>query len=107
MLVKVFIKRHVAEGNNAEFLGLLKKLRFRAMEQKGYISGETLVSTEDFKRVMVISTWQSLDTWKESGERKGIDTQLEELQTEPTAYEPYVFSKYRLSVKEGFPDFKG
>ncbi len=110
MLVKVFIKRRVTEENNAEFIGLLKKLRFKAMDQKGYISGETLVSTGDFKQVMVVSTWQSLEhwnTWKESEERKKIDTLLEELQTEPTEYEPYVFNKYRLSVKEGFPDFKG
>ncbi|MCP4104054.1 MAG: antibiotic biosynthesis monooxygenase [Desulfobacteraceae bacterium] len=110
MLVKVFIKRQVTEENNAEFIGLLKKLRFKAMDQEGYISSETLVSTEDFKQVMVISTWQSLEdwnTWKESEERKNIDNQLEKLQTEPTAYEAYVFNKYRLSVKEGFPNFKG
>ena len=110
MAVKIIIKRKVAKGKEAELLPLLIQMRALATAQTGYISGETLVSTEDFKQVMVISTWQSLEDWniwKESGERKSIDALLEESQTEPTAYEPYVFSKYRLSVKEGFPDFKG
>jgi hypothetical protein len=37
-------------------------------------------------------------------ERKTIDAQLEELQEKPTQYEPFVFSKYRLAAKAGFPN---
>ncbi len=112
MLVKIFIRRHIKEGKDKEVFALLKKLRFNAMNYAGYISGETLISTEDHQEIMVISTWHSMEkwaSWKESEGRKVLDAQLEELQEEPTEYEPYVFSKYRLSVQTGlhkpnFPD---
>ena len=110
MLVKVFIKRNIKEGKEKEVFALIKKLRFKAMNQEGYISGENLVSTNDPQELMVVSTWQSIENWtkwKESDERKNIDAQLEELQSAPTAYESFVFSKYRISVQTGFSDFAG
>ena len=110
MLVKVFIKRKVKRGNEIKFLGLLKKLRSSAMKLDGYISGETLISTDDPQKVMVVSTWQNIeswDQWKESEDRKSIDAFLEKMQVEPTSYEPYVFSKYWLSVQKGFPESLG
>ena len=110
MLVKVFIKRQVKKGNEMEFLSLLKKLRLNAMNHEGYISGETLISTDDPQKVMVISTWQSIEnwnTWKASEERQNTDALLGDLQVEPTSYEPYVFSKYWLSVQKGFPESLG
>jgi len=110
MIVKVFIKRHFKEGNDTEAFNLLKKIRLKAMEYEGYISGDTLVNTNDPQEIMVISTWQSMDnwnTWKKSEDRKNIDTLLEVLQTTPTLYESFVFSKYRLSAKTGFADHPG
>ena len=107
MLVKVFIKRQIAEGKCDEAFALLKALRFAAMEQEGYVSGETLIRAGDPHKIMVISTWQGLENWqkwKESAKRKELEAQLEALHTEPVLYEPYVFSKYRLSVEKGFPD---
>jgi heme-degrading monooxygenase HmoA len=74
---------------------------------QGYISGETLVSADDDCELIVISTWHKMEdwiNWKESEERKTIDAQLEELQEKPTVYEPFVFSKYRLAAKAGFPE---
>lgn len=109
MIVKVFIKRQIREGNDMEVLGLLKKLRSRAMDKDGYISGETFVKTDNPLQIMVVSTWDSLESWDEwekSEDRKEIDARLNELQTGAAEYESYVFSKYRLSVKEGFPEKK-
>ncbi len=110
MLVKVFIKRQVQKGKEMEFLALLKKIRLDAMKYEGYISGETLISTDDPQNVMIVSTWQSItnwEAWKKSKERKTTDALLEGLQVEPTRYEPYVFSKYWLSVQKGFPESLG
>ena len=110
MIVKVFIKRQVREGRVMEAFELLKKLRYNAMNRHGYISGETLVSTNDHNEIMVASTWHNMEdwtSWKESAERKTIDAQLEELQAKATVYEPFVFSKYRLAVTKGFPDALG
>jgi heme-degrading monooxygenase HmoA len=110
MKVRVFIRRKFKEGKDMVAFRLLKKIRLNAMEYEGYISGETLVSTNDPQEIMVISTWQNMEdwnSWKESEDRKTIDALLEELQTTPTLYESFVFSKYRLSAKTGFADHPG
>ena len=105
MLVRVFIKRQIVAENEKVVYGLLKDLRAYAMQQQGYISGETLICADDPQKIIVISTWHSIDnwnSWKDSEQRKKIDTILEKLQVEPTAYEVYVYSKYRMAVKAGF-----
>lgn len=106
MLTKVYIKRQIKEGKEKEFFELLKRLRSEAMHQKGYITGETLINTDNAQIIMVVGSWQSLEdweSWKDNPARKEMDGRLEELQVEPTAYESYAFSKYRVFVKRGFP----
>ena len=110
MIVKVLIKRHVKENCEREIFQLLKQMRANATDQEGYISGETLVSTEDPQEFIVISTWQSLEdwiAWRDSKKRKEIDSKIESYQLEPTTYESYVFRKYRISVQKGFPKAEG
>jgi heme-degrading monooxygenase HmoA len=107
MIVKVFIRRKLRQESAMDAFQLLKKLRHNAMNRRGYISGETLVSANDDCELIVISTWHKMEdwiSWKKSEERKTIDAQLEELQEGPTIYEPFVFSKYRLAAKAGFPE---
>jgi heme-degrading monooxygenase HmoA len=106
VLTKVYIKRQIKEGKEKNFFELLKRLRSEAMHQKGYISGETLINTDNAQRIMVVGSWQRLEdwkSWKDNPVRKEIDSRLEELQVEPTTYESYAFSKYRVYVKSGFP----
>lgn len=106
MIVKVIIKRDVIEGKEKDFFSLLKNLRFLAIDQKGYISGETLICAENTNRVLVISKWESLEdwgNWKTDKKRMEIDDRLSELQDNPTIYEPYIFSKYKTSAELGFP----
>jgi heme-degrading monooxygenase HmoA len=107
MLVKVFIRRQIKKGTETEALTLLKRLRSKAMNNEGYISGETLISTDDPQKIMVLSTWHGMEQWnkwKDSEERKAIDSLLDEFQEEPTEYEAFVFSKHRLSAQKGFPE---
>jgi len=107
MLVKVFIRRHIKEGKDKEAFTLLKKLRSLAMNQEGYISGETLIRAEDPQEIMVVSTWHGMENWaewRESEQRKAIDSQLTKFLDTSTIYEPFVFSKFRLSVQKGFPE---
>lgn len=107
MIVKVFIKRRIKEGKEKEVFSLLKKVRFNAMNHEGYISGETLIHTDDPREIMILSTWQDLANWSDwvnSEPRKHLDAQLEEIQTETTTYEPYVFSKYWIAVQQKFPE---
>ncbi len=106
MHVKVFIKRDMTAGKEEDFFLHLKNLRIKAMNQKGYISGETLICVEDTKKVMVISLWETLEdwnNWKTDKKRIEIDALLNKLQENPTEYESYVYSKYRAAASLGFP----
>jgi heme-degrading monooxygenase HmoA len=106
MLVTVIIKRDIREGQEKEFFSHLKNLRIKAMNQKGYFSGETLLCAENTNKVAVISKWQTLEdwnNWKTSAARLEMDATLSKFQSNPTIYEPYVFSKYKAAAKQGFP----
>jgi quinol monooxygenase YgiN len=61
-MIRVIIERHVKEREQIQ--PLLRELRTAAMRYRGYVTGETLVSTEDSLTVVVISTWRSLEEWK-------------------------------------------
>lgn len=92
MAVKVFIKRHFKEGHTEEALSLLKQFRHTAMDQPGYISGETLVNHYDARSITVISTWESIDgwiQWQESEQRVSTESNLQRLLEQPTKYEVY------------------
>ena len=92
MAVKVFIKRRVKKGKTDTALELLKEVRSLALNQPGYISGETLVNHYDPCNITVVSTWQSIDDWilwEESDARSGKEDQLEGLQEGPAQFEIY------------------
>jgi len=97
MAVKVIIKRRFIEGKAKEVFALLKKFRSEAMDQEGYITGETLIGIDDPQKVLVISTWQSKDNWlkwKEDSDRKANEALLQQYLDGPTAYEAYVLGPY-------------
>jgi heme-degrading monooxygenase HmoA len=97
MAVKVLIKRHIKEGKSKEVFALLNKTRAIAMNQKGYITGETLMSHYDPHRIIVISTWQTIDNWlawKDNKERMANEAKLEQYLEFPTEYEEYVFGTF-------------
>ena len=92
MTVKIFIKRHVKEGKVDDAYALLNKIRSNAMNQPGYVSGETLVNHYDNRSITVISTWQSVEDWirwEESDDRASNEAELESLLEEPTKFEVY------------------
>ncbi len=98
MVVKVLMKRRFKEGKEKEVYALISKMRTRAMDQKGYISGETLVNDADTKTTMVIGTWQSMEDWlrwKNDPRRTECEERLEYFLAGPTEYEVYSY-KYRL-----------
>ena len=98
MVVKVLMKRRFKEGNEKEGYVLISKMRTRAMDRRGYISGETLINNDDIRKTMVIGTWESMEdwlNWKEDPRRKESEARLEKLLAEPSEYETYSY-RYRL-----------
>ena len=97
MTVKVLMKRRFKEGKAREVFTLLNKFRSEAMEQAGYVTGESLIGHEDPQKLLVISTWQSIDNWlkwKEDPGRKTNEALLEQYLEGPTEYEVFVFGTY-------------
>ncbi len=95
-MIKVFIERHAKDGKN--LLTLLGKFRTAAMQQPGYISGETLVSTENNSIITVISTWQNLKDWKAwetSQARAALEHLVEPLLVEKPKIKTYRYLSYK------------
>ena len=65
MAIEVLIKRATDRGNSAKILlPYIIELRSLAVQQPGYISGETLFSIECPEECVVISRWTKLEHWQ-------------------------------------------
>ena len=92
MPAKILIKRRFKEESIKEVSALLNEFRSGAMNQPGYISGETLVKEDDPLTLLVIGTWRKMQnwkTWKDNPKRKAFEDMLEIYQEGPTEYEEY------------------
>lgn len=90
MAVKVLIKRKVGEKQAPELDALLRKMRALTLSRKGYISGESFTRLDEAGVSLVISTWQSIDDWRDwtlSKERIELQEQIDKLLGAPTQYE--------------------
>jgi heme-degrading monooxygenase HmoA len=43
---------------------ILMQLRSHAMQYPGFVGAENLVSEEDFSVVIMISTWETIESWR-------------------------------------------
>jgi heme-degrading monooxygenase HmoA len=92
MAVKILIKRTVSQARAKEVIPLFRKLRSLAVNQPGYIPGETLRRLDKHDEFLVISTWESSDAWKKwiaTQERREVQEKLDSLLGGKTAYEIY------------------
>jgi len=92
MAVKIVIKRHFKEEAAPKAFELLSNFRREAMGRPGYISGETWVNHYDPCRLVVVSTWQTVEDWiqwEESDQRAAHEVKLEGLQRTPVQFEIY------------------
>jgi heme-degrading monooxygenase HmoA len=94
MAVKIIIKRIVPLNKTEALKPLLQKLRNLAMQQPGYISGETFKRIDRPGESLVVSTWQSMEDWRVwvmSDERRGTQEKIDHLLGEKTDYEVYTY----------------
>ena len=92
MNAKILIKRKFKKGKQKEILALLRELRSGALHQPGYISGETLTSTENPRTMMVIGTWHYMESWydwKRNNTRQTLEQMLETYQEGSTEYQEF------------------
>lgn len=79
MSVRIIIERKFREPLVQENLQAIEAIRVNATRQKGYVSGETLVNSENRREVVVLSTWSDFDDfdiWSNSQERAELENEL-------------------------------
>ena len=97
MQAKILIKRKFLKGKKSEIIALLKELRSGALQQPGYISGETLSSVDQPQTLMVIGSWQDMESWhgwKENDTRKTLERMLATYQEGSTEYQEFTLGGF-------------
>ena len=97
MQTKILIKRKFNKGKKNEIIALLRELRSMAIQQSGYISGETLSSSDHPQTLMVIGSWQDMESWhnwKENNVRKTLEQMLATYQEGSTEYQEFVLGGF-------------
>ena len=101
-MVRVIVEYKLKK--NATIGHLLLKLRTAAMPQRGHISSETLIGSEDRSTILVISAWDHLEnwkTWRNSAERAHIEEAIESVLSEKPVIKAYeVMSPEELEYLE-------
>jgi len=64
MSIKIVIERKFKEAVVLETLEIIDEIRMKALRDRGYIGGETVVNVDDDREVVVFSAWSSVDDWK-------------------------------------------
>ena len=92
MTIKVLIKRNIPKTASNELNLIFMEMRAAAMQQPGYIGGETLRRVDILEKSLIISRWQSLEDWTKwlvSDERKKYQDKIEALAEIETKCEVY------------------
>ena len=93
-MIRVHIKRNVPQAKEEDLKLLIHQLRALTMGQPGYITGETLKRLDTPGESLVVSKWQSVDSWNrwfQSKERSEIQDKIDRLLGVETQYEIYEY----------------
>jgi heme-degrading monooxygenase HmoA len=86
-MVKILLERTIKGKHVGKIVQLLRQLRVMAMQQPGYIGGETLHDVDDPNYYLVISSWESLEHWQawfNNLERQKLQAEVDGYLEEPT-----------------------
>ena len=100
MQVTVMIVWNLKQEKAQECYKVIFDLRAGVMRQPGYLSSETLQDPDNPMKVIVLSKWENVDSWREwlaSPERRSLAAKIENCLESPTEYQ--VFTALRLREK--------
>jgi heme-degrading monooxygenase HmoA len=93
-MVKILLERDIKGKHVAEIVRRLRQLRVMAMQQPGYVGGETLHAMDDPNHYLVISSWETLDHWQNwhnHQERQKLQAELDGYLESPTTMRVYTY----------------
>jgi heme-degrading monooxygenase HmoA len=92
MAIRVLMKRMFSEDKAEALRDLTDQMRILAMDQSGYVSGETLKRIDRPGVSLVISKWKSRKAWEnwfKTPARENMQKKIDELLGAKTEYEIY------------------
>jgi len=92
MAIRVLMKRNFSADKLEALRELTVKMRVLAMDQPGYVSGESLMRIDRPGVSLVISKWKSREAWEnwlKTPERINVQQKIDELLGVKTEYEIY------------------
>lgn len=78
-MIRVLIERHIAESLETAYEERSRRILQSAVSAPGFVSGETLVDTNDSNHRFTIANWRSevhWQQWQQSDERKNLMAEL-------------------------------
>lgn len=93
-MVKVLLERTIRGKNVGDAVRLMRQMRVLAMQQPGYISGETLHAVDDPNHYLVISAWESLEYWQDwsnNPDRKKLQQEVDAYLGSPTIMRVFTY----------------
>ena len=93
-MVKILVERNIKGKHVAEIVRLLRQMRVVAMQQPGYIGGETLHAVDDPNHYLVISSWESLEHWQawvNNPERQKLQKEVDGYLEAPTTMRIFTY----------------
>jgi heme-degrading monooxygenase HmoA len=64
MSTRIMIERKFKNPITSDILRIIDEIRVKALRQRGYVGGETVVNADDDRDVLVISSWASVNDWE-------------------------------------------
>lgn len=93
-MVKVLLERTIRGKHVVDAVRLMRQMRVLAMQQPGYISGETLHAVDDPNHYLVISAWESLEYWQgwfNHPDRKKLQQEVDAYLGSPTLMRVFTY----------------
>jgi len=93
-MVKILLERSIRGKHVGKIVQLLRQLRVMAMQQPGYIGGETLHAVDDPNYYLVISTWESLaqwEAWCNHPDRQKLQAEVDQYLESPTKVRVFTY----------------
>jgi len=94
-MIRVVVDHQLKDKKDTEaYIEVMRELTNEAMKQPGYITGETLVNTDDECNILVIATWRSsnhFNDWYTSEIRQKVNGMYPRILTEPPRIRIYSY----------------
>ena len=98
-MVRVIIEHQAKNPGDAKrVIDIIHEIRDEIIKRPGYITGETLVNTEDECNIIVISTWHYIENWKDwekSEACQALTAKEVPFLTKPLSYRTYQYYMVR------------